>query len=474
MATARESRRLRRASRGRGEAEENGRREDDAKGEDNAQDEEQSPSFDDSGGGVISTLKDTAADAALAVLKPVAKRAATKAAKFAVEKGPQLFEDKVMPMMDDAGGPMGLVSNLAEGGGPAGALMSKLTGGGDDEDGGGDAGDGTGQGRRMPIQQAVDVAAPIDIVYDQFTQFEDFPKFMHRVESVEQKDDATVVFNEKIWGIRRRWEAEIVEQRPDERIVWESVSGMQHVGVVTFHELADRLTRIELNIDIDPSGPIEKIARGARFAKRAARADLKRFKAYVEMHEDETGAWRGEIQDGEVVTEDGEYDEQYEDEPEAEYEEEEPEAETEEEPEAETEDEPEDEVEDAEAEDEDEEEEQEEEEEEQPAARRRSSSRSSSNGSSKSESASPKRSRASSSRGRGGSNGSSKSKSTASKSGSSRSRGSSKSSSSSGSKSSSSGSKSSSSKSSSSRSRGSSKSGSSSGKSRAKASSSKS
>jgi uncharacterized membrane protein len=454
MATARESRRLRRASRGRGEAEENGRREDDAAGEDNAQEEEGSLPFEDSGGGVFSTLKDTAADAALAVLKPVAKRAATKAAKFAVEKGPELFEDKVLPLMDDAGGPMGLVSNLAEGGGPAGALMSKLTGGGDDDDGDRDAGDGTGQGRRMPIQQAVDVAAPIDIVYDQFTQFEDWPKFMHRVESVEQKDDATVVFNEKIWIIRRRWEAEIVEQRPDERIVWESISGMQHVGVVTFHELAERLTRIELNIDIDPSGPMEKIARGARFAKRAARADLKRFKAFVEMHEDETGAWRGEIQDGEVVAEDGEYDERYQDE---EYEDE-PEAYEEEEPEAE-------------ADEQDADEEEEEEEEEQPRKRRRAPAKSSSNGSSKSESASPKRSRASSSsRSRGSSDGSSKSKSTSS-----RGRGSSSS------KSSSSGSRSTSSKgspkSSPSRSRGSSKSvGSSSAKksSRAKTSSSKS
>src|SRR3954463_4610156 len=131
MAEARESRRLRRASRGRGEAEENGRREDDAKGEDNAQDEDGGSPFEDSGGGVFSTLKDTAADAALAVLKPVAKRAATKAAKFAVEKGPELLEDKVLPMVEDAGGPKALLANLAEGGGPASALLSRFTGGDD-------------------------------------------------------------------------------------------------------------------------------------------------------------------------------------------------------------------------------------------------------------------------------------------------------------------------------------------------------
>src|SRR4051812_10264114 len=378
---ASESRRLRRASRGRDEAEEEGRRTVDDQ-EEGLEDEE-APSREDSrgrdsGGGVFSELKDVVSEAALGVLAPVAKEATTKAAEVAMKKGPQLFEETIMPKLDEAGGPMGLVQGLTGDGSPVGNLLSKVTGG-DDDGGGKDAGDATGKGRRMPIQQSVDVAAPIDVVYDQFTQFEDWPKFMHRLESASQKDDATVEFNEKIWIIRRRWEAEIVEQRPDERIVWESVSGMQHVGVVTFHELAERLTRIEVNIDIDPSGPMEKIARGARFAKRAVRADLHRFKAYVEMHEDETGAWRGEIQDGEVVAEDGEYDERYEDE---EYEDE-PEAYEEEEPEAEADDEPDDEEEDvdtaAQAEDE---EEDEDEEEEQPRTRRRSSSRSSSNGSS--------------------------------------------------------------------------------------------
>src|SRR5215213_5190524 len=128
--------RLRRASRGRGEAEDNGRREDDAGGKDDAQNEEKSLPFDDSGGGVFSTLKDTAADAALAVLKPVAKRAATKAAQFAVEKGPELLEDTVMPKLQEAGGPMGLVTSLADGDGPASGLISKLTGGGDDDEDG--------------------------------------------------------------------------------------------------------------------------------------------------------------------------------------------------------------------------------------------------------------------------------------------------------------------------------------------------
>ena len=357
MAARRESQRLRRAARGRGEAEQE---------EDTAQEDKGGG---ESSGGLLSELKDTASEAALAVLAPVAKQAATKVAKLAVKKGPELFEDKLLPMLEDGGGPAGLLDSVKD----------LVPGGGGD----GDAGDGTGKGRRMPIQQAVDVAAPIDVVYDQFTLFEDWPKFMHRVERVEQDDEAHVTFHEKMWGFRREWEAEIVEQYPDERIVWESVSGPEHTGVVTFHELSERLTRVELNVDFDPSGPIEKIARGARFAKRAARADLKRFKAYVEMHDGDPDGWRGEIEDGDVV----DYEE-----PEAEAEEveEEPEAEQEpdEEPEAE----------------------------EKPKPKRRQSSRSrgSSNGSSKSKAASSKsssrRSRAKSggsSRSRSSSNGSS-------------------------------------------------------------------
>jgi uncharacterized membrane protein len=252
--------------------------------------------YEDPRPGVFAELKDVVSEATLTVLAPVAKKAATGAAKYAVKKAPEFLEDTVKPMIEDAGGPAGMLAKLKPGG----------------EDGGGDAGDGTGRGRRMPVQQAVDVAAPIDVVYDQWTQFEDYPKFMHRLERVEQRDDSHVAFHAKVWGINRMWEAEIVEQRPDERIVFKSANGVQLTGVVTFHDMAERLTHIELNIDVEPNGPIEKIARGTRVIKRAARADLKRFKAFVEMHEDETGAWRGEIEDGDVVSEsDGDAEDEY-------------------------------------------------------------------------------------------------------------------------------------------------------------------
>jgi uncharacterized membrane protein len=176
--------------------------------------------------------------------------------------------------------------------------------GGDDGDAGdtGDAGEplGVGKGRRMPVQQSVDVAVPIDTAYNQWTQFEEWPNFMHRVESAVQEDDSHVRFKTKIWAISREFEAEILEQRPNERIKWRVTEGVTHTGVVTFHGLADRLTRIEVSLDVQPGSLIEKAGRGMRHVKRAVRADLARFKAFVEMYEEETGAWRGEIDDGKV------------------------------------------------------------------------------------------------------------------------------------------------------------------------------
>jgi hypothetical protein len=160
-----------------------------------------------------------------------------------------------------------------------------------------------GNGRRMPVQQAVDVAVPIETAYNQWTQFEEWPEFMHRVTRVTMDDDCTVSFATKIWGKTKEFEAQIETQRPDERIKWRVSRGITHTGVVTFHELAPRLTRIELNVDVEPGSLLEKAARGMRHIKRAMRADLHRFKAFIEMQEIETGAWRGVIEDGELVEE---------------------------------------------------------------------------------------------------------------------------------------------------------------------------
>ncbi len=186
-------------------------------------------------------------------------------------------------------------------------LGSKLPGGlgglfgknGSDDDSE-DATEAHGSGRRMPIQQSVDVAVPIDEAYDQWTRFEEWPEFMHRVDSVQQVDDSTVHISTKVWGVTKEFEAEIVEQRPDERIEWHSEDGLMNSGVVTFHRLAPRLTRIEVTMDVKPDSLLEKAGRGMRFTKRAVRGDLHRFKAYVEMEEHTDKGWRGTIKDGDV------------------------------------------------------------------------------------------------------------------------------------------------------------------------------
>jgi uncharacterized membrane protein len=123
---------------------------------------------------------------------------------------------------------------------------------------------------------------------------------MHRVKGVSQEDRANVSFETKIWGKSKEFKAKIVTQRPDEKIKWEVTEGMTHTGWVTFHEIAPRLTRVELSLDVEPGGMLEKAARGLRHVKRAARGDLHRFKAYIEALEEETGAWRGTIEDGKV------------------------------------------------------------------------------------------------------------------------------------------------------------------------------
>jgi hypothetical protein len=123
---------------------------------------------------------------------------------------------------------------------------------------------------------------------------------MHRLQQVSQEDESHVSFKTKIWGKTKEFKAEIVEQRPDERIKWRVTEGVTHTGVVTFHELGPRLTRVEVNLDVEPGSLLEKAARGMRFVKRAVRADLARFKAYVLMEDEESGEWRGRIEDGDV------------------------------------------------------------------------------------------------------------------------------------------------------------------------------
>jgi uncharacterized membrane protein len=151
---------------------------------------------------------------------------------------------------------------------------------------------GVGKGRRMPIQQDIDIGVPIADVWKHWTNYEEWPTFMHRLQNVSKEDDEHVSFKTKIWGISKEFRAEIEDERENERIKWTVTDGVTHSGVVTFHELGPRLTRVELSLDVEPGSLIEKAARGMRHVKRAVRADLARFKAYVLMEEDGSSASR--------------------------------------------------------------------------------------------------------------------------------------------------------------------------------------
>lgn len=144
-------------------------------------------------------------------------------------------------------------------------------------------------------EQSVDVNVPISTAYNQWTQFEDFPKFMSDVESVQQIDDRRLHWKVKIAGVEREFDAEITEQRPEERIAWRSLSGVGHAGVVTFHKLDDATTRVMFQLDMAPDNVVEAIGEKTGIVSKAAERDMKNFKEFIESRGAETGGWRGEV-----------------------------------------------------------------------------------------------------------------------------------------------------------------------------------
>jgi len=148
------------------------------------------------------------------------------------------------------------------------------------------------------IVEPVDVAVPVRTAYDQWTQFESFPMFMEGVEKVEQLDDTTLRWTANIAGQERTWKARITEQNPDERIAWTSIDGARNAGVVTFHRLDDEMSRVTLQMDVDPDGPVDNIGDALGLLERRVKGDLKRFKEFIEGRGVETGAWRGSVPQG--------------------------------------------------------------------------------------------------------------------------------------------------------------------------------
>lgn len=163
---------------------------------------------------------------------------------------------------------------------------------------------GAGGVKAVHIAEHIDIGVPLEVAYDQWTQFTEFGQFTKGVQSVDQTSEVEATWRAKVFWSTRSWTAKISEQVPDERIAWTSDGEKGSLnGVVTFHELGDPpFTRVLLEIEYHPKGLFERTGNIWRAQGRRARLDLKHFRRFVMMRNEATGSWRGEIRDGEVVS----------------------------------------------------------------------------------------------------------------------------------------------------------------------------
>ncbi len=153
----------------------------------------------------------------------------------------------------------------------------------------------------MPrFEDSVEVNVPVRAAYDQWTQFEEFPKFMEGVRHVRQLDDKRLEWTADIANQEKVWTAEITDQTPDTRVAWKSTSGAENAGAVMFTALDPGRTRVTLKMDADPEGLVETVGANLGFLERRVKGDLERFKEFIESRGTPTGAWRGEIHGSEV------------------------------------------------------------------------------------------------------------------------------------------------------------------------------
>lgn len=151
------------------------------------------------------------------------------------------------------------------------------------------------------VEASVEVDVPVSTAYNQWTQFEEFPRFMDSVKEVRQLDDTHLHWCANVSGKLKEWDAEITEQIPDQRIAWRSTGGVHNAGVVTFHRISDNRTRIMLQMDYDPQTLSEKVGGALGGVKLTAKGNLKRFKELIEGRGVESGAWRGTVEHGTVA-----------------------------------------------------------------------------------------------------------------------------------------------------------------------------
>ena len=151
------------------------------------------------------------------------------------------------------------------------------------------------------IVESIDVDVPVRVAYDQWTQFEEFPRFMDGVKQVRQLDDTTLEWTADINGVERSWRADIAEQEPDRVIAWRSTSGARNDGRVTFEPLDTNRTRASLELEVEPEDAVEKAGDALGFVERQVEGDLRRFKEFIESRGTPTGGWRGEVDGGQKL-----------------------------------------------------------------------------------------------------------------------------------------------------------------------------
>ncbi len=145
------------------------------------------------------------------------------------------------------------------------------------------------------IEKSIELNVPVNKAYNQWTQFEEFPRFMEGVEHVHQIDDKHVHWKASIGGKQKEWDAVITEQIPDQRIAWRSQEGATNGGTVTFSKVAENKSRLNLRVEYEPDGAVEKTGDAVGVVSGRVEGDLQRFKEFIESRGQETGAWRGKV-----------------------------------------------------------------------------------------------------------------------------------------------------------------------------------
>jgi uncharacterized membrane protein len=150
------------------------------------------------------------------------------------------------------------------------------------------------------IEKEIEVDRPLSTVYNQWTQFEEFPHFMSGVKEVRQVDDTHLHWHADVGGRELEWDAEITEQEPDKRISWKSISGVTNAGTVRFDGIGAGRTRVRLWMSYEPDGPTEHIGAALGVMERQVQTTVEEFKKFIEARGGESGAWRGEVDDSHV------------------------------------------------------------------------------------------------------------------------------------------------------------------------------